>query len=140
MAKALQEAQQAWNEEEIPIGAVVVSGGRIIARSHNLTERLCDPTAHSEMQAITSATSAIGGKYLSDCTLYVTVEPCPMCAAALYWAQLGALVYGADDPKRGYSTISQGLLHPKTTVLKGVMEQECAELMTTFFKKIRRNY
>lgn len=140
MAKALQEAQQAWNEEEIPIGAVVVSGGRIIARSHNLTERLCDPTAHSEMQAITSATSAIGGKYLSDCTLYVTVEPCPMCAAALYWAQLGALVYGTDDPKRGYSTISQGLLHPKTTVLKGVMEQECAELMTTFFKKIRRNY
>lgn len=140
MAKALQEAQQAWNEEEIPIGAVVVSGGRIIARSHNLTERLSDPTAHSEMQAITSATSAIGGKYLSDCTLYVTVEPCPMCAAALYWAQLGALVYGTDDPKRGYSTISQGLLHPKTTVLKGVMEQECAELMTTFFKKIRRNY
>lgn len=140
MQQALQEARLAWNEGEIPIGAVVVSGDRIIARGHNLTERLCDPTAHSEMQAITSATSALGGKYLTDCTLYVTVEPCPMCAAALYWAQLGALVYGAADPKRGYSTISDKLLHPKTTVTKGVMKQECAELMTTFFKKMRGSY
>lgn len=140
MAQALQEAQKAWELGEIPIGALIVSQGRVIARGHNLTERLCDPTAHAEMQAITSATSTLGGKYLADCTLYVTIEPCPMCAAALYWAQLGTLVYGAADAKRGYSTISGQLLHPKTTVLSGVMEQECAELMTTFFQKIRGTY
>ncbi len=137
MKQALQEAQKAFNKNEIPVGAVVVSEQRVIARAHNLTELLNDVTAHAEMQVITSATNVLGGKYLTDCTLYVTVEPCPMCAGALRWAQLSRLVYGASDEKRGYSTISPFLLHPKTTVTKGVMANECSELMQTFFKNIR---
>ncbi len=138
MAEALREAALANAEGEIPIGAVVVAGDRIIGRGHNMTERLNDPTAHAEMIAITAATEALGGKYLSDCTLYVTVEPCPMCAAALAWAQLGALVYGADDPKRGYSLFSPSLLHPKTEVVFGVLADECSTLLSDFFKERRR--
>ncbi len=138
MAEALKEAVQSADEGEIPIGAVVVCKDRIIGRGHNMTERLHDPTAHAEMIAITAATEALGGKYLSDCTLYVTVEPCPMCAAALAWAQLGSLVYGAADPKRGFSLFSPSLLHPKTTVESGVMAEECASLMKDFFKDKRQ--
>lgn len=139
MRAALDEARQAGERGEVPIGAVVVAGGRIIARAHNLTETLGDPTAHAEMQAITAATSAIGGKYLDRCTLYVTVEPCPMCAAALRWAQLGSLVWGAADPKRGYTTVSAGLLHPKTGVTGGVLAGECGALVSDFFEKLRKN-
>lgn len=137
MKMALQEAREAYAKGEIPIGAVVVSGKEVLARCHNLTEMLCDPTAHAEMQAITTATAAVGGKYLPQCTIYVTVEPCPMCAAALYWAQIGRVVYGAGDNKRGYTFISASLLHPKTEVESGVLAEECAELMTSFFKKLR---
>ncbi len=138
MQEALKEAQLAFNEEEIPVGAVIVSTeGRIIARAHNLTERLNDPTAHAEMQAITSATHSLGGKYLNDCTLYVTLEPCVMCAGALFWSQIGRVVYGAADPKRGYLTGGKNLLHPKTSVEKGVLEQECSTLLVNFFKKRR---
>jgi tRNA(adenine34) deaminase len=115
----------------------VVCKGRIIARAHNLTETLNDPTAHAEMQAITAATEYLGGKYLSDCTLYVTVEPCPMCAAALAWAQIPRIVFGADDPRRGYSLFSPSLLHPRTKVTKGILAEECATLMTDFFKARR---
>lgn len=139
MRLALNEAHIAADRGEVPIGAVIVCQGRVIARAHNLVETLSDPTAHAELQAITSATSAIGGKYLDQCTIYVTVEPCPMCAAALYWAQIKALVYGAPDPKRGYSTIDKSLLHPKTTVEKGILMAECSELVSSFFKKIRKN-
>ncbi|MBQ6086828.1 MAG: nucleoside deaminase [Bacteroidales bacterium] len=138
MAEALREAALANAEGEIPIGAVVVAGDRIIGRGHNMTERLNDPTAHAEMIAITAATEALGGKYLTDCTLYVTVEPCPMCAAALAWAQLGALVYGADDPKRGYSLFSPSLLHPKTEVVSGILADECSTLLSDFFRDRRR--
>ena len=138
MAEALREAALANAEGEIPIGAVVVAGDRIIGRGHNMTERLNDPTAHAEMIAITAATEALGGKYLTDCTLYVTVEPCPMCAAALAWAQLGALVYGADDPKRGYSLFSPSLLHPKTEVVSGILADECSTLLSGFFRDRRR--
>ena len=137
MRQAIAEAQNALNKGEVPIGAVVVCGDRIVARAHNLVETLGDPTAHAEMQAITAATDAIGGKYLPECALYVTVEPCPMCASAAYWAQVGKIVYGAADPKRGYSSISSGLLHPKTTVLNGVLASECGELMTGFFRRKR---
>lgn len=137
MAEALKEANYALAEGEVPIGAVVVGGGRIVARTHNLTETLSDPTAHAEMQAITVATNAIGGKYLKNCTIYVTVEPCPMCAAALYLAQISRVVYGARDPKRGYSVISDKLLHPKTEVLEGVMEAECREIIQKFFRDKR---
>lgn len=137
MAEALKEANYALAEGEVPIGAVVVGGGRILARTHNLTETLSDPTAHAEMQAITVATNAIGGKYLKNCTIYVTVEPCPMCAAALYLAQISRVVYGARDPKRGYSVISDKLLHPKTEVLEGVMEAECREIIQKFFRDKR---
>jgi len=137
MKEALKEAVRAASEGEIPIGAVIVSGGRIIARAHNLNETLNDPTAHAEMQAITMAASKYGGKYLTDCTLYVTVEPCPMCAAALAWAQIGTVAYGADDPKRGYSLFTPSLLHPKTKVIKGILADECGHLVTDFFKKIR---
>ena len=137
MAEALKEARLSGEEGEIPIGAVVVSRGRIIGRGHNMTERLHDPTAHAEMIALTAATEAIGGKYLTDCTLYVTVEPCPMCAAALAWAQLGTLVYGAIDPKRGYSLFSPSLLHPKTSVVSGVLAEECSTLISDFFKERR---
>lgn len=137
MLEALKEAQAAYDEDEIPIGAIVVCRGRIIARGHNMTERLHDPTAHAEMIAITAATEAMGGKYLSDCTLYVTVEPCPMCAGALNWAQVGRIVYGALDPKRGYSMFSPSLLHPKTEVAAGVFGDQCATLMTDYFKSKR---
>lgn len=137
MKEALAEAKAALGEGEIPIGAVIVSGGRIIGRGHNMTETLKDPTAHAEMIAITAATEYIGGKYLSDCTLYVTVEPCPMCAGALAWAQISRIVYGAPDPKRGSSLYSPSLMHPRTEVLSGVLEEECARLMTDFFKEKR---
>ncbi len=137
MREALREARLAFDEDEVPVGAVVVCRGRIIARGHNMTERLNDPTAHAEMIALTAATEAVGGKYLNDCTLYVTVEPCPMCAAALCWAQLGGLVYGASDPKRGFSLFSPSLLHPKTAVEAGVLVGECSELMSSYFKAKR---
>jgi len=135
---ALEEAHRALEQGEVPIGAVVVCKGRVIARAHNLTETLTDPTAHAEMQAITMATEYLGGKYLTDCTLYVTVEPCPMCAAALAWAQIPRIVYGADDPRRGYSLFSPNLLHPRTQVTKGILGDECAALMKDFFKDKRR--
>ncbi|MCQ2153815.1 MAG: nucleoside deaminase [Bacteroidales bacterium] len=137
MKSALLEAGDADAEGEIPIGAVIVCRGKIIAKGHNMTERLHDPTAHAEMIALTSATEAIGGKYLNDCTLYVTVEPCPMCAAALGWAQIGRIVYGAPDPKRGYTLFSPSLLHPKTEVTAGVLEEECSGILSRFFKQIR---
>lgn len=137
MRLALKEAEQAFKQDEVPIGAVIVGGGRVVARAHNLTEKLNDVTAHAEMQAITSAAEAIGGKYLTDCTVYVTVEPCPMCAAALRWAQVGRIVFGAFDEKSGYRRIGGVLLHPKTQVTGGVLEPECADLMTAFFKKKR---
>ncbi len=137
MAEALREAKAALEEGEIPIGAVVICRGRIIGKGHNMTERLHDATAHAEMIAITAATEAMGGKYLSDCTLYVTVEPCPMCAGALNWSQIGRIVYGAIDPKRGYSLFSPSLLHPKTQVSAGVLAEECAELISGFFKNKR---
>lgn len=137
MQMALAEARKALEQKEVPIGAVVVAGGRVIARAHNLTETLTDPTAHAEMQAITIATDYLGGKYLTGCTLYVTVEPCPMCAAALNWAQVSKIVYGTDDPRRGYSLFSPNLLHPRTQVTKGVLQEECAGLMKDFFKEKR---
>lgn len=137
MQEALREAHAAAAEHEIPIGGVVVCGGRIIARAHNYTERLTDVTAHAEMQLIGMAASYIGGKYLDDCTLYVTVEPCPMCAAALAWAQLGRLVYAAPDPKRGYTLFTPSLLHPRTEVTAGILASEAAALMTEFFKARR---
>ena len=138
MREALRGAQQAREEGEVPIGAVICSRGRVIARGHNMTERLCDPTAHAEMIALTAATEAIGGKYLPDCTIYVTVEPCPMCAAALAWAQIGRIVYGADDPKRGFTQFTPSLLHPKTEVRKGVIAQECSEIVSEFFASKRK--
>ncbi|MBQ8009849.1 MAG: nucleoside deaminase [Bacteroidaceae bacterium] len=138
MKMALQEAQQAYEAGEVPVGAVVVCKGRVIARAHNLTETLTDVTAHAEMQAITAASSMLGGKYLNDCTLYVTVEPCVMCAGAIGWAQLGKLVYGASDEKRGYVKFAAQALHPKTEVVGGVMAAKCADLMKKFFAA-RRN-
>jgi len=137
MKEALREAEKAARVREVPIGGVVVCGGRIIARAHNLTETLTDVTAHAEMQLIGMAADHIGGKYLNDCTLYVTVEPCPMCAAALAWAQLGRLVYGADDPKRGYTLFSPSLLHPRTEVTAGILAAEASALMKAFFKEQR---
>ena len=137
MRRALEQARLAYEKDEVPVGAVVVCRDRIIARAHNLTETLTDVTAHAEMQAITAAADALGGKYLDPCTLYVTVEPCTMCAGALGWAQLGRLVYGASDPKRGFSVYAPEALHPKTEVTAGVMEVECAALMKDFFKKKR---
>ncbi len=133
MREAMKEAEMAAYEDEVPIGAVVVCRGRIIGKGHNMTEKLHDATAHAEMIAITAATEAVGGKYLNDCTLYVTVEPCPMCAGALNWSQIGRIVYGAPDPKRGYSLFSPSLLHPKTEVIGGVLEQECGVLVRDFF-------
>ena len=138
MLEALKEARAAFNEDEIPVGAVVVCKGRIIGKGHNMTETLHDPTAHAEMIAITAATEALGGKYLTDCTLYVTVEPCPMCAAALNWAQTGRIVFGATDPKRGYSLFSPSLLHPRTEVRSGVLTEECSTLMKDFFAGKRK--
>ncbi len=137
MRQALQEAHKAFDKGEVPVGAVMVSGQRIIARAHNLTELLNDVTAHAEMQAITAAAHVMGGKYLIDCTLYVTVEPCPMCAGALRWAQISRIVYGASDEKRGYSRISSHLLHPKTVVTPGVMADDCSDLMKLFFARFR---
>ena len=138
MRKALEEARRAFEADEIPVGAVVVCGDQIIARGHNLTEMLHDVTAHAEMQAITAAAEHLGGKYLDVCTLYVTVEPCIMCAGAIGWSQLGRLVYGASDPKRGYSFFAPQALHPKTKVVSGVLEEECAALMKEFFQRKRR--
>jgi len=137
MKKAFAEAVQAFDQGEVPVGAVVVSGNKIIARAHNLTETLNDVTAHAEMQAITAAANLMGGKYLNDCTLYVTLEPCLMCAGALAWAQVGKIVFGAPDPKRGYRKHSQNALHPKTEVVGGVLSEECAELMQEFFRQKR---
>jgi tRNA(adenine34) deaminase len=137
MREALREAQAARAEDEVPIGAVVVCRGRIIARGHNMTERLHDPTAHAEMIALTAATEALGGKYLDDCTLYVTVEPCPMCAAALGWAQLARLVWGAPDPRRGYTLFTPSLLHPRTEVVSGLLAEECGPLVKDYFKSKR---
>ena len=133
MKQALAEAQKAYEADEVPIGAVIVCKGRIIARAHNLTEMLNDVTAHAEMQAITAAATGIGGKYLTDCTLYVTVEPCPMCAGAIAWAQLGRLVYGAGDEKRGYRRCAPDVLHPRTEVVSGVCAEEATEMMKRFF-------
>lgn len=137
MKKALEEARIAFDNDEVPIGAVVVTKGRVIARAHNMTEALTDITAHAEMQAITSAASFLGGKYLTDCTLYVTVEPCLMCAGAIGWAQIPRIVYGAADDKRGYHTYTDNPFHKKATVTGGVLADECAALMTEFFKKKR---
>jgi tRNA(adenine34) deaminase len=137
MRKALAEAERAAIEDEVPIGAVVVCRGRIIARTHNLTETLHDVTAHAEMQAITAAANALGGKYLQDCTMYVTVEPCPMCAGALGWSQIARIVYGAPDDKRGFRQYAPKVLHPKTEIVGGILERECQEIMKDFFKRKR---
>ena len=137
MKEALKEAQKAFDMDEVPIGAIIVINNQIIARTHNLTETLNDVTAHAEMQAYTSAANYLGSKYLVDCTLYVTVEPCYMCAGAAHWTQIPTIVYGTKDAKRGYSTIEQNLLHPKTKVISGVLEDECKEIMTRFFKQKR---
>ncbi len=137
MKQALLEAQKAGERDEVPIGAVVVCQGRIIARGHNLTETLIDVTAHAEMQAITAAAGFLGGKYLTDCTLYVTVEPCVMCAGALGWSQISRIVFGATDEKRGFQRFAPAALHPKTEVVSGVLEEECSKLVKSFFKKKR---
>lgn len=137
MRRALDEAREAYGQGEIPVGAVIVCRGRVIARAHNMTETLTDVTAHAEMQAITSAASMLGGKYLTECTLYVTVEPCVMCAGAIGWAQVPRVVYGAADEKRGFSRFAPGALHPKATVTAGVLEPECRELMQQFFRARR---
>ncbi len=137
MNAALTEALKAYDKQEVPVGAVVVYNDMIIARAHNLTETLKDPTAHAEMQAITAAANFLGGKYLIDCTIYVTLEPCAMCAGAIGWSQALALVYGADDENKGFSKLSAPLLHPKTMVKKGVLEDQCRELLVKFFKNKR---
>lgn len=137
MKIAYAEALEALKMDEVPVGAVIVASGKVIARGHNLTETLNDATAHAEMQAYTAAANHIGGKYLNECTLYVTVEPCPMCAAAAFWVQLGKIVYAASDSKRGYTTVNPALVHPKTVVVSGVMAEECQKLMTDFFKSKR---
>ena len=137
MRQALQEAQKALSAGEVPIGAVIVCRGQIIARGHNLTERLHDVTAHAEMQAVTAAAEYLGGKYLPDCTLYVTVEPCVMCAGALGWAQISRVVYGTGDEKRGFRRFAPQALHPKCEVVSGMLEKECAMLMKSFFQKKR---
>ena len=137
MQLALAEAQQAFDADEVPVGCIIVAGNRIVGRGHNLTQTLSDVTAHAEIQAITAASQTLGGKYLNDCTLYVTVEPCVMCAGAIGWAQMGRLVYGAPDPKRGYTVYAPKALHPKTQVTSGVLEHECQTLMENFFKKLR---
>lgn len=137
MREALKEAAAAGKDNEIPIGAVIVCRGRIIAKGHNMVEMLHDPTAHAEMIALTAATEALGGKYLNDCTIYVTVEPCPMCASALNWAQIGRIVWGADDPKRGFTLFSPSLLHPKTETLSGIISEECSSIVSEFFRDRR---
>ncbi len=137
MKEALKEAQKALEKDEIPIGAVMVWGDRIISRAHNLTEHLNDATAHAEMQVFTAAADYIGSKYLQECTLYVTIEPCAMCAGASFWTQIGQIVYGAKDDKRGYSLISPSLLHPVTKVRSGIMEHECRTILKQFFRSKR---
>ena len=137
MRKALQEAEVARREGEVPIGAVVVAGERVVSRAHNLTETLHDVTAHAEMQAITAAADLLGGKYLQECTLYVTVEPCVMCAGAIGWAQMGRIVYGAADEKRGYQAFAPRALHPKARVTRGILEDDCRRIMQEFFKERR---
>ena len=137
MKKALEQAQIAFDEGEVPVGAIIVHGNQIIARAHNLTETLNDVTAHAEMQAFTAAADFIGGKYLHDCTLYVTLEPCVMCAGASYWSQISKIVYGAYDTKRGYSRQGNNILHPKAEVVGGILENECGELIRRFFKEKR---
>ena len=137
MKKALQEAETAFNKEEIPVGAIIVIDNKVIARSHNLTELLNDVTAHAEMQSITAAANFLGGKYLKGCTLYVTIEPCQMCAGALYWSQISKIVFGARDENRGYLTMGTKL-HPKTEVIQGVLAEECSNLMTNFFTEKRK--
>lgn len=137
MKAALEEAEKAFDRQEVPVGAVVVCQDTIIARAHNLTEALKDPTAHAEMQVITAATNWLGGKYLTDCTIYVTVEPCAMCAGAIGWSQATELVYGASDQKKGYTGVTGKLLHPRTIVVSGLLEKECSEIMVRFFKKKR---
>lgn len=137
MRQALAEARKAFDRQEVPVGAVVVAEGRIIGRGHNLVETLADPTAHAEMQALTAAASTLGGKYLPQCTLYVTVEPCIMCAGAIGWAQVGRVVWGADDSKKGYRCYSERVFHPKTTIARGVLHEECEELMSAFFASLR---
>lgn len=138
MRMAIDEAECALAKREVPIGAIVVAGDRVVGRGHNLVETLGDATAHAEMQAITAAMSTLGGKYLSDCVLYVTVEPCVMCGGALAWSQIGRVVYGTPDPKRGYSTYSERIMHPRTKVLSGVLAEECEALMTRFFEQLRK--
>ncbi|MBQ2121433.1 MAG: nucleoside deaminase [Bacteroidaceae bacterium] len=138
MRQALQEAQQAFEQDEVPVGCIITCRDKVIARTHNLTETLHDVTAHAEMQAITAAAEALGGKYLDTCTLYVTVEPCIMCAGAIGWSQMGRVVYGARDEKRGFENFAPKAFHPKTEVVSGVLENECAELMKNFFKSKRK--
>jgi len=137
MQQALHEAMKAFELDEVPVGAVIVCQNQIIARAHNLTERLTDVTAHAEMQAFTAASAWLGSKYLNECTLYVTLEPCVMCAGAAYWTQIGKIVYGAPDEKMGYSKTGQNLLHPKTRVLPGIMEKQCAQILQDFFRNKR---
>ena len=138
MRQALQEAKQAFEQDEVPVGCIITCRDKVIARTHNLTETLHDVTAHAEMQAITAAAEALGGKYLDTCTLYVTVEPCIMCAGAIGWSQMGRVVYGARDEKRGFENFAPKAFHPKTEVVSGVLENECAELMKNFFKSKRK--
>ncbi len=138
MKQALMQARIAFEKDEVPVGAIIVYNKQIISRAHNLSETLNDATAHAEMQAITAASNMLGGKYLNECILYVTVEPCVMCAGASYWSQIGKIVYGTDDDKRGYSNFHKQIIHPQTKVIGGVLKQECAELMTEFFYKIRQ--
>lgn len=137
MREALKEAQKAFDADEVPVGAVIVANNKIIARAHNLTERLVDVTAHAEMQAITSASNSLGGKYLNECSLYVTLEPCTMCAGALAWSQIGKIIYGASDVKKGFSKHTTQILHPKTMVENGILEEECGRLLKEFFAKKR---
>lgn len=137
MKEALKEAQKAFDEDEVPVGAVIVCENKIIARAHNMSQKLNDVTAHAEMLAFTSAADYLGGKYLNECTLYVTLEPCVMCAGASYWSQLKKVVYGAADLKRGFNNLEQNILHPKTEITQGVLEQDCGNLLTTFFSKKR---
>lgn len=137
MKEAFKEAQKAFDKDEVPVGAVIVCDNKIIARAHNMTEMLNDVTAHAEMLAFTSATDFLGGKYLNECTLYVTLEPCVMCAGASYWTQLKKVVFGAADTKRGFSRINENLLHPKTDIVSGLLEMECSKIITDFFAKKR---
>jgi tRNA(adenine34) deaminase len=137
MKQALLQAKEASLKDEVPVGAVIVSGNQIIARAHNYTQALNDVTAHAEMQAFTAASDYLGGKYLNECTLYVTLEPCVMCGGAAYWTQLKKLVYGAKDEKRGFSTLAQNILHPKTEIESGLLQEECSKLLSDFFKRKR---